>query len=277
MRYIKALLESLLYFFIVILSQRIAYFGYSIILFRLADLKSSIIDELVYSPNLSSNEKALQIIDQTQTIPIIFGWVIAIGLIGGVYRVVKQKPLKAFRNRLGVVNLLLSTVIGLGLMLLTNGVVNILSEYQVIEPFLEGFLEVSFLWTILIVGVVTPICEELVFRGFIMGKLWETGSKGFAILVQALLFSLSHFSVLQGSSVFLLGIVAGLSVMITKSIMSGILIHAVFNITNLYLYQMDHQYYDVGQLLLFMILGVLLIYFGFEKLKSKTGNDPNSA
>lgn len=272
MKYLKVILESLLYFFIVILSQRIAYFGYSFTLFHLAESKNSIIDRLVYSPNLSSNEKALQVISQTQTLPIMIGWVIAIGLIGLVFFIIKQKALKGLNGPIGFLNILLSIVIGLGLVLLTNGVVNALSVSDSIPPFFNSFSLMSggpFLWTLLIVGVIAPVFEELVFRGFIMGKLLESDSKWFAVLFQALLFSLSHFDIIQGTSVFLLGVVVGLSVIKTRSIKTGIVIHVIFNCTNLYLYQMDHHFYDVGQLTIFIIFGLILICFGLEKLKRK--------
>ncbi|MBC7958224.1 MAG: hypothetical protein H7X94_00020, partial [Vallitaleaceae bacterium] len=57
----------------------------------------------------------------------------------------------------------------------------------------------------------------------------------------------------------------GLAVLKTKSIKSAIIIHCVFNSTNLYLGQMD-ALYDGGQLIVFVVLGLLLTFFGVEKL-----------
>ncbi len=259
MKYFKTTLEALLYFFIVILSQKIAKFGYALILLLFVDTNGT--------------EEALEAIYQTQTLPILIGWVIAMGLIGLVFGYIKQNPLRTLNNPSGFQNVLLAIVIGLGLMLITNSVVNALGESSMMEPLFEKLTfisEGSLLWTLLIVGIVTPIFEEIVFRGLIMGKLMGGGSLGFAVLLQGLLFSISHFNVVQGISVFLLGIITGLSVLKTKSLKIGILIHMVFNITNLYLEAMDRHYYDIGQLAVLLILGLVLTYFGVEKLESKT-------
>lgn len=255
MRYLKKILESLLYFSIVILSQRIAYLGYGFLAFYLS----------------SNEEKALQTISRTQTIPILMGWVFTISIILLVFKILKQKPLKILGGEMGFVNGLLAIVIGLGMVLITNGIVSALDIYHIIGQFSGGYEVISgnFLWTVLAVGLIIPIFEELVFRGFIMGKLLEISSTWFVIIFQALLFSISHFNSAQGVSVFLLGIVAGFCVVKTRSVRIGMIIHGVFNITNLYLNQMDHHYYDIGQLLALTILGIFLIYFGLDKLVGK--------
>lgn len=251
MRLIKGLLEAFLYFVIVILAQRIVYYLYSFIVFQSGQQHNKWIEQ----------EKALQIISHTQTIPILIGWVISIGLIGMVFFLAKQRFLGELNQPLGSVNFLLTIVIGLGLVLVTNGIVSNFSEVPLVEQ------QESFFWTLVVIGIIIPIFEELVFRGFILSKLSEMGSKGFAIIFQALLFSVSHFSFVQGASVFLLGILAGYAVLKTRSIKSGIVIHCVFNITNLYLYETNHQFYDFGQLLIFIVLGLVMTYFGMEKLR----------
>ena len=78
------------------------------------------------------------------------------------------------------------------------------------------------------VAVLPGICEELLFRGVVLGA-YEKGGTRKAVLVSALLFSMLHGSV-QGLPVqFIIGLILGLAVYMTDSLYTGMMIHTAYN------------------------------------------------
>jgi membrane protease YdiL (CAAX protease family) len=81
----------------------------------------------------------------------------------------------------------------------------------------------------LIVAVLVPIYEELVFRGFVLGGLARHISFGWANFWQALLFSLLHFDFPHFVFYFLLGLMAGWLARRTRGLAAPMLLHAANN------------------------------------------------
>jgi sodium transport system permease protein len=85
------------------------------------------------------------------------------------------------------------------------------------------------LWVVWLVVAVTPaICEEALFRGFIMSGLRRLGP-GLAISISALLFGIAHASIYRLLPTFFLGLVFGLIAWRTGSLLCSMVAHAVNN------------------------------------------------
>lgn len=85
------------------------------------------------------------------------------------------------------------------------------------------------LWVVWLVVAVTPaICEEALFRGFILTGLRRLGAVP-AIGISALLFGVAHASIYRLLPTFFLGIVLGIIVWRTGSLLCGIVAHALNN------------------------------------------------
>jgi sodium transport system permease protein len=85
------------------------------------------------------------------------------------------------------------------------------------------------LWTLLLVLAVTPaVCEELFFRGLVMSGLRRYG-KWPAILISAFLFALAHSSIYRLLPTLFLGVLLGLIVWQTRSILCAMIVHAINN------------------------------------------------
>jgi len=85
------------------------------------------------------------------------------------------------------------------------------------------------MWFLLFCVAVTPaICEELLFRGFILSGLRSLGMWP-AILLSSLLFAFAHASVYRLLPTFLLGLAMGYAVWKTGSILPSMIIHACNN------------------------------------------------
>ena len=86
----------------------------------------------------------------------------------------------------------------------------------------------------LVIGILAPIAEELIFRGAILRVLLDAfGRKGRwpAIALTALLFAVIHGNLAQGTHAFVIGMVLGWLYARTRSVLPGIVLHWVNNST----------------------------------------------
>jgi sodium transport system permease protein len=85
------------------------------------------------------------------------------------------------------------------------------------------------LWLIWLVVAITPaICEEVLFRGFILNGLRRLGAVP-AIGISALLFGIAHASIYRLLPTVFLGVIFGLIVWRTGSLLSSVVAHALNN------------------------------------------------
>jgi sodium transport system permease protein len=86
------------------------------------------------------------------------------------------------------------------------------------------------IWCMVLLMALTPaICEELVFRGFILNGLQSKAGKWTAIAISSLFFGATHAILQQSLSAFVLGLVIGYIAMQTSSILPCIAYHFVHN------------------------------------------------
>ena len=113
--------------------------------------------------------------------------------------------------------------------------VNLASQLFVENTVTENstqFLSLHPLLLIFFVGVLAPVCEEVVFRGAIFGGMKKEGNVFKAIMASGFLFGLLHMNINQASYAFVIGILLGFLVEATGSIFSSVLFHVLVNATN---------------------------------------------
>ena len=113
--------------------------------------------------------------------------------------------------------------------------VNLVSQLFVENTITENstqFLSLHPLLLIFFVGVLAPVCEEVVFRGAIFGGMKKEGNVFKAVMASGLLFGLLHMNINQASYAFVIGILLGFLVEATGSIFSSILFHVLINASN---------------------------------------------
>lgn len=86
----------------------------------------------------------------------------------------------------------------------------------------------EFLLSFMIVALTPGICEEVMFRGMIM-KAYEVYGRKKAIILSAILFGLFHFNLQNLLGPIFLGILFGILVYKTESLLSSIIGHTVNN------------------------------------------------
>ena len=86
---------------------------------------------------------------------------------------------------------------------------------------------------LLLLGIIPPICEELLFRGMMFQGLKEKFSPLASVFLTALLFALMHGSITQFIYPFILGVVLTVVMDKTNNLLYPMLIHAFNNITTI--------------------------------------------
>lgn len=85
----------------------------------------------------------------------------------------------------------------------------------------------------LMIIVVAPICEELVFRGGVFRYLHHRLPIAGAVGLSAFFFAAIHFNLYSFAPLFVIGVTLALAYRETGSILSAIIFHSVFNTLNL--------------------------------------------
>lgn len=119
-------------------------------------------------------------------------------------------------------------------LLLIEGLGGRLYESAIPVPANTNELTVS----ILLVGVVPGVCEELFFRGGLMGA-WERKGTKQALVITSALFTLLHGSILGFPTQLLMGFVLGYLLILSDSLYVPMVYHTVHNSTALILTYMS--------------------------------------
>ena len=89
----------------------------------------------------------------------------------------------------------------------------------------------SLAWGILLYGIVSPITEEIVFRGLVYNRLRRTFSLPISLITSSLLFGIYHGNIVQAFYGFLLGLLIAWIYEKYGSFLMPVLIHSTANIT----------------------------------------------
>ncbi len=125
--------------------------------------------------------------------------------------------------------------VAVGMIILVEFIQYIMDVIVGNEHFINDDLKVlyplNYLLIVPVVGIIVPIVEEGVFRGYLLRiMLRNKFSPIFAIVLQALLFTVAHLSFQNAPAIFVAGIILGYIAYSFYSILPGIIIHSIFNI-----------------------------------------------
>ena len=80
--------------------------------------------------------------------------------------------------------------------------------------------------------LIGPVSEEMIFRGAIFDRVYTVFPFWKANIIQAVLFGVYHMNIVQGLYAFCLGMVLGIIVKATGSILCSMITHITFNGTS---------------------------------------------
>ena len=98
-----------------------------------------------------------------------------------------------------------------------------------IQKLLRADSALQLVWIFFALALTPAICEELLFRGFILGRFLETGQPGQSLMMSSLLFGLFHRNLAALLPTSLAGLMLAFVVWRTGSLYCGIVMHVLVN------------------------------------------------
>jgi membrane protease YdiL (CAAX protease family) len=118
----------------------------------------------------------------------------------------------------------LFNIVGIGI----NAGIAFVKGKEVMNPISEVISSSSTLFTMIFAGMLSPLVEEIIFRGILLRKLRNLGDKT-AIVATALAFGLFHGNFSQFFYAVALGLIFGYIAVKTNSIRYTVLLHIIIN------------------------------------------------
>jgi uncharacterized protein len=151
-----------------------------------------------------------------------------------------------------------------------------------------AYSPLEFAVVVLVIGITPAICEEILFRGFVLKNMEKAAKPSIAIFLAGFLFAVYHFQPFNIVPLILLGFYLGFVVYYSNSIFTGLVCHFFNNFfAAFYIYKYGKEEFDTPQiadseimntaiagvvsLVLFVI--VLLIYYRFRAKPQITTED----
>lgn len=116
---------------------------------------------------------------------------------------------------------------------------------------------------LLVICVVAPVVEEIIFRGVILRGLLSNYSKCDALIASATLFSLMHLNPIQLIPTLIAGIVLGWLYIKSYSLWPSIIAHMLFNAIPFIAYQFNSDDYEASMELTFLPIELQLLSIVF--------------
>lgn len=179
------------------------------------------------------------------------------------------------------INICFAIILGISCWLFNSGVLSLIdeaglfsSQFEYTENILAPLSSGSIILSIITVGIVAPFAEEFLFRGIIYNTLKKKMSIRWAIIIQAILFGVFHFNLVQGTYATLLGLVFGYVTYKTKSLWPAIIIHMINNlVATIAPYVLSESFGGNTVYIIFAIIGAIGIIIGLLLTKNKNVND----
>ena len=136
----------------------------------------------------------------------------------------------------------------------------------------------------LIIGILSPICEELTFRGVIFNAYKNDSNGILPVIMSALLFGLMHMNFNQTAYASVIGIFLALLVNATQSLWSSIVFHIIFNSSEVILMYIStlatttsqdtvNSGIKIGTILIYAAVSVVTTFLAIKVLKLIAKNE----
>lgn len=106
-------------------------------------------------------------------------------------------------------------------------------EYDAVNQAINNALS-NPVYGFLLVVIISPIYEEIIYRGFLFQGIKEKYNATSAIAISAVLFSIMHFNLIQSTHALFLGILLGYIYQQTASLTVTCLVHMINNLMVLF-------------------------------------------
>ena len=121
------------------------------------------------------------------------------------------------------------------------------------------------------IAVVPSVCEEILFRGYLMQNINQKHSQGIAIIVSALIFAIIHLNPITFIPIFILGLYLGTLFYLTGSILPAILLHFLNNFIVIlsvnYYYGEQVNITNIWFGIVTLIIGIIIMVLSIKGIK----------
>lgn len=181
-------------------------------------------------------------------------------------------------------NYLIALLLGVSVWIFNTGFVSLLSEGELFKNSFKALEESlafvggnNIILSILVVGIVAPFAEELLFRGIIYNKLIKSISIRGTIIIQGILFGAYHMNLVQGLYASLLGIVFGYVTFKTKSIWPAIIMHMVNNTVSVTVpYILGESFDSLFAYIILLLIGFIISSIGIVLIRKYNSKEEES-
>ena len=141
--------------------------------------------------------------------------------------------IRKYEKKTGLLDNFLLVVFGFSGCMTVNFILNLIATFLPIPvgseiPTAENTDIYTTMLMQLAVAVAPAICEEIAFRGFVMGSLSDFGD-GFAILISSMFFGMMHTGISGILFAFLVGLLLGFIHKISGSLIPSMIVHFLNN------------------------------------------------
>lgn len=116
----------------------------------------------------------------------------------------------------------------------------------------------------LVYCIITPLLEEVVYRGFLMTSLVSKMKWQQAVAISSIIFSAAHFSGENFLQLLIIGLVLGCSYCWTGNLSSSIAIHSLYNALILFSTFISWMHFFNHDLFLFSVYYAILLQTGIK-------------
>ena len=197
----------------------------------------------------------------------IYRWLFSFPIIYYFVKNIKNYEYFKTSNKLDIKNFIIYFAIfflGIHILNILNIFTITISNLKEKQSTIQGFLYVDTLWTVFI----SPVLEEIVFRGVIMNNLKKYGIK-IAIIVNSIFFAFSHYDIEKIMPVLFMGIILS-HITYKYSLKYSIIFHFFLNLLGIIpviIFALKIQKYLYIYSLIFIVLVVFLFIIFIRNVK----------
>lgn len=279
---VKAFFAAIGYLFIALLSQlSVSIIGGIIIsVFYVINEMSNISGGV--NPISSDLDGLLEFTVSLTNVFLLISSILTVLILFLIYKIRKKNCKEELQiKKTNSFNICFAIILGISCWLFNSGVLSLIdeaglftSQFDYMENMLAPLSSGSIIISIIAVGIVAPFAEEFLFRGVIYNTLSKEISIKWTIIIQAILFGVFHFNLVQGAYATLLGLVFGYITYKTKSLWPAIIVHMVNNlIATIAPYVLSESFGGNTVYIIFSIIGAIGVTIGLLLTKNKNVNN----
>lgn len=193
------------------------------------------------------------------------------------YMSIRERERIDLRKVFSLKNIRLYFGIGIGCQLFFSGLLTLLRPlFKTLFAYYDETISSIFITDTIIAGVyiviLAPVIEELMLRGILFNRLRQALPFYAANLIQAVLFGIYHWDIIQGIYAFGIGLILGYMYEKTKTLRAPVFVHMIVNGSGFFI-----QVSDIGKYItsvwMPVVIGGALLFTGFFIFARNINND----